>query len=306
MPRLLDATRSRQGRTGNTSTSISDPYPRLLDDHALERNRSDMTRRLIDDGGVIQFWRGLVPSKEGYAVTTAACDNPDCTCSNLYLYVSRFQPLEGDLAKTGEQLLSGIFHTDSGEVELEEGKADGEIREWLLGCLIEDKERLAERFRRSRAQVEEEEPLYLPEDWQSGDMVLYADVFPNDWNVCATHEGRRLVVFDNYCPKRRCYCNELRVNFHDLTPGIDIGHVVASLEDGKVKERDGKGAVTELWAQVLDDQGIEFFRERRRRLFHLRPRTPAKVHLPTVNVGRNDPCPCRSGKKYKRCCLGKS
>ena len=25
----------------------------------------------------------------------------------------------------------------------------------------------------------------------------------------------------------------------------------------------------------------------------------------SVNVGRNDPCPCGSGKKYKKCCLGK-
>lgn len=25
----------------------------------------------------------------------------------------------------------------------------------------------------------------------------------------------------------------------------------------------------------------------------------------TTRVGRNDPCPCGSGKKYKRCCLGK-
>jgi uncharacterized protein YecA (UPF0149 family) len=24
---------------------------------------------------------------------------------------------------------------------------------------------------------------------------------------------------------------------------------------------------------------------------------------PTTNVGRNDPCPCGSGKKYKKCCL---
>jgi uncharacterized protein YecA (UPF0149 family) len=23
-------------------------------------------------------------------------------------------------------------------------------------------------------------------------------------------------------------------------------------------------------------------------------------------VGRNDPCPCGSGKKYKNCCLGRS
>jgi len=22
-----------------------------------------------------------------------------------------------------------------------------------------------------------------------------------------------------------------------------------------------------------------------------------------VNIGRNDPCPCGSGKKYKKCCL---
>ncbi len=24
-----------------------------------------------------------------------------------------------------------------------------------------------------------------------------------------------------------------------------------------------------------------------------------------MNVGRNDPCPCGSGKKYKKCCLAK-
>ena len=26
----------------------------------------------------------------------------------------------------------------------------------------------------------------------------------------------------------------------------------------------------------------------------------------TPKVGRNDPCPCGSGKKYKQCCLGKA
>ena len=26
---------------------------------------------------------------------------------------------------------------------------------------------------------------------------------------------------------------------------------------------------------------------------------------PTLTPGRNDPCPCGSGKKYKKCCLGK-
>jgi uncharacterized protein len=35
------------------------------------------------------------------------------------------------------------------------------------------------------------------------------------------------------------------------------------------------------------------------------PRSSAQVHNPYRNVGRNDPCPCGSGKKFKKCCLDK-
>ena len=31
----------------------------------------------------------------------------------------------------------------------------------------------------------------------------------------------------------------------------------------------------------------------------------AAVYHAGPKVGRNDPCPCGSGKKYKKCCLGK-
>jgi uncharacterized protein len=31
----------------------------------------------------------------------------------------------------------------------------------------------------------------------------------------------------------------------------------------------------------------------------------AKIAQPSSTTGRNDPCPCGSGKKYKKCCLGK-
>jgi SEC-C motif domain protein len=30
--------------------------------------------------------------------------------------------------------------------------------------------------------------------------------------------------------------------------------------------------------------------------------TPAPVRRATPKIGRNDPCPCGSGKKYKKCC----
>jgi uncharacterized protein YecA (UPF0149 family) len=31
-------------------------------------------------------------------------------------------------------------------------------------------------------------------------------------------------------------------------------------------------------------------------------RAAAPVRRDTPKVGRNDPCPCGSGKKYKKCC----
>jgi len=30
---------------------------------------------------------------------------------------------------------------------------------------------------------------------------------------------------------------------------------------------------------------------------------PPKPVAKAITIGRNDPCPCGSGKKYKRCCL---
>jgi uncharacterized protein len=35
------------------------------------------------------------------------------------------------------------------------------------------------------------------------------------------------------------------------------------------------------------------------------PRVRAKSAQRSPKRGRNDPCPCGSGRKYKKCCLGK-
>jgi hypothetical protein len=46
-----------------------------------------------------------------------------------------------------------------------------------------------------------------------------------------------------------------------------------------------------------DDEVNEYINQEMRKLVPLPGEKP--------NVGRNDPCPCGSGKKYKKCCLGK-
>jgi uncharacterized protein YecA (UPF0149 family) len=36
------------------------------------------------------------------------------------------------------------------------------------------------------------------------------------------------------------------------------------------------------------------------------PPRPAPRPQAHPRIGRNDPCPCGSGRKYKKCCMGKS
>jgi uncharacterized protein len=47
------------------------------------------------------------------------------------------------------------------------------------------------------------------------------------------------------------------------------------------------------WIEILNAARITQFAERM---------PPASAPLQTSKIGRNDPCPCGSGKKYKKCC----
>jgi uncharacterized protein len=64
----------------------------------------------------------------------------------------------------------------------------------------------------------------------------------------------------------------------------------------RIAEIQGR-AVGLLTATVID---IDQFWKRRRR--DAVPPSRQTVSGSTAKVGRNDPCPCGSGKKYKRCC----
>lgn len=48
------------------------------------------------------------------------------------------------------------------------------------------------------------------------------------------------------------------------------------------------------WDEILD--------ENRRKELYKEQKNSGTIHNETRKVGRNDPCPCGSGKKYKQCC----
>jgi uncharacterized protein len=57
--------------------------------------------------------------------------------------------------------------------------------------------------------------------------------------------------------------------------------------------------LTEKAPDLIPDRVLTLNARRIRQRLAGQPQTPAP---PFAKVGRNDPCPCGSGKKYKKCC----
>ncbi len=57
-------------------------------------------------------------------------------------------------------------------------------------------------------------------------------------------------------------------------------------------------AVTEIWNEMIVEDSVRMWA-----VPIIDPTPSAPEEAPLKHVGRNDPCPCGSGKKYKKCCL---
>ncbi len=100
-----------------------------------------------------------------------------------------------------------------------------------------------------------------------------------------------------------------------------LGLRIQFVEGGGRADREGVVAFAATYSQngqVMEHHEVSQFRRGERgawrfvsgdtgaRLIGQRPQvsTPQPARSGTTKVGRNDPCPCGSGKKYKKCCGG--
>jgi SEC-C motif-containing protein len=87
------------------------------------------------------------------------------------------------------------------------------------------------------------------------------------------------------------YWTRLAVHAHEPGPRPDTAHVDFSAYH---RTEDGEGALHEK-SEFVRVRG-EWYYTRALRM------GPAPVRAGAPKVGRNDPCPCGSGKKHKHCC----
>ncbi|MFI5380925.1 MAG: SEC-C metal-binding domain-containing protein [Tepidisphaerales bacterium] len=139
-------------------------------------------------------------------------------------------------------------------------------------------------------------------------------------------DGERFQVEDQYCPNPDCDCKEAHLIFFRVESGEKIvvrEHFAARLLfDGTMEiadcvhcTRDQAGRIAAAWNEEYDKE-IKTLKWRYDKVKEFGRRcldaAPARIEPPRLEpvkpvvagrkVGRNDPCPCGSGKKYKKCC----
>lgn len=111
-------------------------------------------------------------------------------------------------------------------------------------------------------------------------------------------EGEKITEFDGWC---RGFVVGSQVGYSPLMDVPGVAPLLDVLEDTADNELHTWGMPT---AEAIFQE--RYLNELVRKIYRLgrggKVATPPMVHT-APKAGRNDPCPCGSGKKYKKCCL---
>ena len=224
---------------------------------------------------------------------------------------------------TGNQTVDAWIEFESGEVGLSEStdRTGGatEILAWLRSEVDGDLlDRFYDEWLRAKAWKRRDQP-----DWEAlrsiepSEMVYWQEAFPDERpDVFLLRDGA-FMVWDAHCINPHCTFTDSRLMILDTVnhESHEVGSVLVDHVRGVAKDFEAftisKSAMRRVWrAYSRRHQVAKRLRIRKQRLTELvrqvdLPSAPPLASLQNrtvVKIGRNQPCPCGSGKKYKRCC----
>lgn len=282
----------------------------------LEQRSSGTIQRAFDDGSGLLLWGPPREDggKEGFSLSDAYCTSPECTCRSVSIDVRPLEwPAGGGGVRRGERSLRANLDLDSGAVCPEpDATLDSPeesllelVRRLLRGDALEV---LRARWKRVKRMEDPDEWRHV--DWDKIDLewlVAYCEIFPSPWDLSVFADNQRYWVLDAWCLRPGCQCTDLTVEF--LTDrGRSVGILRVDARNGRVIDPGGEALALRLWDVLMAEPGtrqsLADRREDVRRVARQLPGVvrPAARPATVTRVGRNEPCPCGSGKKYKRCC----
>jgi hypothetical protein len=158
-----------------------------------------------------------------------------------------------------------------------------------------------------------------------GHLVPFTEVFPLGLSLNFTFEKAAWAADEQYCVQPRCRCTEIVLSFLQLKDAT--GRRTTSLRDVPALRYDyrahtsrhlapgayGTPATGRLLAALKMtysslDMRLELHHRilqslyARHYLARVKQRLETQLSVRREKIGRNDPCPCGSGKKFKKCC----
>lgn len=272
---------------------------------ALVLATSDGRETLLARGApVSQAWL------RGDSYAAAAASLSDLTVFGLDVDAAEVNPLGGETRFTPDDLaarpeLRRVVEGIDGEILDEIGRL------WYLG-----------KGMRSPEEAKREAPRIEIDNWVAGELVSWNEVMLGVRDDLYIIDDGVFEAMELYCVTRGCACGEVLVDFSESKlpdarhlGGVHLGAVHLSgrgevvLDPASERERQ---QLERLWAAfqlrhprhrerftrraaVMQELGGKIVPVSRGRARNLQVAAPTKV-------GRNEPCPCGSGKKYKKCC----
>jgi SEC-C motif-containing protein len=286
-------------------------------------------RRQLGIGG--PWVLGPSPSRIGYAAELAVfatvCPDPGCECREATLRAFLIGSDAGTgVLVSGEEIdpqtlpaLTARIDIDSGEIAAEgadERQLLDRLRAEIDGAMLDS---IHERWLRAKGLQRSES--FVDGPWSADDlpgrMVGYREPFPDERCDVYRLDGVAFMAEDFYCVTPSCDCAEVRVSFLDtrkVRSAPLIGSVVYDLAKGRpakieLAARRWRGRVADLWNAFERRHALPAHLARRMEKMKEVGRAlgiaAAEGNPPAragVKIGRNEPCPCGSGRKYKRCC----
>jgi len=288
----------------------------------------------MPEGNLWLFWSRSPggPLKRGLVVWLQACGNRECDCRDVVATV--FPVSEGLKAveekggklvfihEAGQEEVAApvdlAISYDSGEVSLfrpeKAGAGAEEVRAWVAAEMDgEALENLHATWLRARRWRLPEKPR--PGPWTEeppGSLIGWSEAVPGGRHEIFVLPEGVFVAEDLYCIRPDCICRSMNVSVALLQEGpevIAVGTIVVELpsctaQDFEVHEGSEED-LRRVWKALdrrHDLRKIFPARAARMKEAGVLLRHEVAARSPKA-VGRNDPCPCGSGKKYKKCCL---
>lgn len=265
---------------------------------------------------------------EQYELGFGHCPNPVCRCGNLSIRMIPDYPADDAASISATGFLVDVMEKRLDTTSAESTPASNALgREFVDQLSEEDWSMLQGVFLAHKRVLTEnaaDESLDVhfpgPEIERDSQMVSFHEILPYAETRLVQGGDKEFALVEHYCVRTGCDCSNVYVTLLDADADPDVcspGEEPVLLVDYRDRswriETPGSedGAMLERVGKVLTaDDDASHFRGRHDRLKRLYRLYSERVYAVTTKVrdakkvGRNDPCPCGSGKKYKKCCLG--